>query len=1362
MSDEITPTTSISTTSGGVNVAGDQIAIGGDVVGRDKIVQGYTAGEVRALLDQISTTFQPRPFDGRCPYLGLASYDEDTADLFFGRERIVTELIDRVREARWVFVTGPSGSGKSSLVRAGLIHDLKHNALPDSECWLYEALKPGRDPLTELARVASSLAGTLTAGEDIRTKGQTDPTILYQWAEIALKDKRDRRAVILVDQFEETFTQVAREVERVAFLNLLTYAATVEGGRVTLVFAMRSDFVSNCAAYPQLNDLLNQQFMQIGVMTPAELVSAIAQPALRVGLKVEPELVTQIIADMKGEPGALPLVQFALRDLFEAQQAQGALSGVNALTLRDYLARGGIHKALERHADSVFAQLSESEQSIARAVFSGLIQVGRGAEDTRRTALFDELVPADAASSQVEVVVGKLADARLIITDERDGRDIVTIAHEKLIDAWPWLRKLVNENRDSIALQNQIAEDAGEWEKNQRDASYLYIGARLANAREQLAAKKIKLNGLAQVFVTMGVEAEEANRAREAARIQKELDDARKLAESEKQRAEEQSRSAARLRRNAVYLIGALGVAVLLGIAAGVFGIQSNQNAEAAHRSAVTAEAASRLAIGSASTAQAESQIRATAEISANLQRDEAQRQFQIALSRQLAAQSLTTRDQQIDLALLLGVEAWRAGQTAEARNSLFSALQHSPGLITTVDVDKPIRQIAVSVDAQLLAVLACGADSTSPDYCQHGEVNVWDIADLQRPKLSAKLPIPPDKPNAIAFSPASTTSRLLAVAGGYRSNLGSNALSLWDLTQTDSPVQLSVFTASVPTAAVDIWGVAFSADGTRLAAVEHYPSYAFIRLWDVAQPKSPLLLDSFETNPDINRLAFTPDGKRLLGANDNGNVLLWEVVDGRTLTLGGITSPASSSFGAGWIWDIAVAPNGQYAVTGAADGIGLWNLSGTITMPNSIDHIELSGQVKSVAIDPSGQQVVASTCIQNDAVNVCRQSEIRRYDVRRGLVAPDQMLPALIGHAADIRSLDFVGRDRLISSDSTGQIMAWAVLTPEVPIKLGLLPETVLPPWNTVRADGAVMALPGEGNSITLWDVSHPPTRIPIGQPFSDHVYALAFNAVGNVLAAARGVYGGREVVVELWDTTNASQPIRLSAIDTNASAVAFSLDGRLIATGSTTGTLTVWDVSNLTAPIQIATAQPAHQGAVKTLAFAPGSRVFASAGEDQQLRFWQVIDLKSITPLGTPTAGFSRIPASLAFSPDGRLLAAGDEGSYITLWDVTNLRAPLQLGEPVNVGVSVTGIYADRDARQNRVVNKLAFTRDSQTLIAAWPVATSDGRTVDDTPKQFNVDPAQWIASACRIAGRNLSRAEWAQYLGDRPYRATCDQWP
>ncbi len=317
---DISSSASTQSMSGGINLAADQVSIGGDVVGRDKIVayHGYTAEEVSTLLAQIGRTFQPKPFDGRCPYRGLAHFDEDSADLFFGRETIVRELIERVRGSRSVFITGPSGSGKSSIARAGVLSALKKDALPDSARWLYATLTPSRDPLEALAAAMTRLTKSPEVGDYLRAH-RAEPDALHKCIEAALSDRPDQRAVLLIDQFEETFTQVGREPERSTFLSLLTHAATIEHGRVTLIFAMRSDFVSSCAAYPQLNDLLNRNFLQVGAMTSAELVSAIAQPALRVGLQIEPELVAQIIADMQGEPGVLPLVQFALRDLFDTQ-----------------------------------------------------------------------------------------------------------------------------------------------------------------------------------------------------------------------------------------------------------------------------------------------------------------------------------------------------------------------------------------------------------------------------------------------------------------------------------------------------------------------------------------------------------------------------------------------------------------------------------------------------------------------------------------------------------------------------------------------------------------------------------------------------------------------------------------------------------------------------------------------------------------------------------------------------------------------------------------------------------------------------------------------------------------------------------
>jgi energy-coupling factor transporter ATP-binding protein EcfA2 len=475
------------------NIVGGEVSI----AGRD-IYKGYTAEQVSVLLAQITSTFQPKPFDGRCPYKGLDVFEEEDADLFFGRERLVEDLLGRVKESRAIFIIGPAGSGKSSLVRAGLIHALKQGAIKNlhSERWLYETMRPGREPIKDLARTFSRLK-SLELEEYFRTHANQN-NVLNECAESVLSPREDQRFVLFVDQFEEVFTQISQEEERLAFLNMLVYAATVENGRVIVLFAVRSDFVSNFAMYPQLNALLNQQFVQIGAMRADELVSAIAQPALRVGLRMDSDLISNIINDMKGEPGALPLMQFALKDLFDSQQEKGSLT---ALTLNDYLMRGGIHMSLERHADHSFAALSESEQQLARSIFSALIEIGRGTADTPRTALFDEVIPANTKAEDVKRVVQKLADARLITTDEQAGKDTVMISHGKLIEAWPWLRKLVNENRDVIILQNKIANDAQEWEENHRDPSYLYTGTRLANILGQRKVKRLILGTLSQEFV---------------------------------------------------------------------------------------------------------------------------------------------------------------------------------------------------------------------------------------------------------------------------------------------------------------------------------------------------------------------------------------------------------------------------------------------------------------------------------------------------------------------------------------------------------------------------------------------------------------------------------------------------------------------------------------------------------------------------------------------------------------------------------------------------------------------------------------------------------------------------------------------
>ncbi|MFN8596132.1 MAG: hypothetical protein U0559_08110 [Anaerolineae bacterium] len=1326
----VPPSQSTATISGGVAIEADQVSIGGDVVGRDKIVsyQGYTAAEVRTLLDQISTTFQPRPFDGRCPYLGLVSYDEDSADLFFGREAVIHELISRVKDSRWVFVTGPSGSGKSSLVRAGLIYNLKHTALPDSDRWLYEALKPGRDPLAELARVASSLAGNLNAGDDIRTKGATDPTILSQWVEIALKDKRDRRAVILVDQFEETFTQIAREADRLAFLNLLTYAATNENGRTTIVFAMRSDFVSNCAAYPQLNDLLNQQFLQVGAMTPAELVSAIAQPALRVGLKVEPELVAQIIADMKGEPGALPLVQFALRDLFDAQQAKG---GIIALTLKDYLERGGIHKALERHADSSFAQLDEAEQAIAREVFGGLIQVGRGADDTRRTALFDELVPAGIAPSQVTAVVGKLADARLIITDERDGHDIVTIAHEKLIDAWPWLRRLVNDNRDAIELQNQIAEDAVEWAKQQRDTSYLYVGARLANAREQLASKKIVLNGLAQAFVNAGVEAETLNRQRESARIEKELDDARKLAESEKQRAEEQTRSAVRLRQRAMYLIGALGVAVLLGIAAGVFGVQSNQNAESARRSAATAEAASTLAVANASTAVAVEGIRATAESNANAQRDEAQRQSRISLVRELAAKSTNQVQHNGDIGLLLAVEAVKLADrlgpntVPEAAAALYEAL-------STANFDRVLRW-----HASRLTVVAFSPDSSlilTGDV--DGQLRLWHIDGTEAATLtglSSEIRSAAFSPNGQFFVTGSADNKVQL----WRSD-GTLVSTLGELGSSVNWVEFSPNGQLIVAADADGNAFVWRPDGAQVGAFNDHSdginsahfnrdgslivtasSDRTARVW---KPDGTPVVELKAHTANVYSAVFSPDGQRILTAGWDNTARLW-TLNGELLTT--LTGHADALNVA------AFSPDGSLILTASEDGTArLWRADGT-PVATLAGHTSF---INAAVFSPDGSLIV--TASSDDTARVWRAdgtfvTALRGHsqDVSRVAFSPDGQW---IATGSDDKTVRLWKVDRLFNSTLNGHT-DWVNVVAYSPDGASILTASDDSTARLWDKDGRLLQVLSGHTSVIRWaafsqDGSRIVTASQDGSARlwkSDGTFINVFDGSQEFSWAACLSPDGTHLV-----TRNDNGPAHLSRDDGTLLAEldtppgtnlvdCFSPDGKLLAApDSSLINARVWQADGK----QVATLT-GHTAAINSVQFSPDGSQLVTASNDGTARLWRT-DGTLIRSLSVNTATLS----SAMFSADGQRIITFHEDGLTRIWSTTGtlvaelpgFSAPFAVNAKAQVILTAVGgqdihLWHDDGTPMSTFtstlpagLSSLAFSRDGRTLL----LGGSDGR--------------------------------------------------
>ena len=416
----------------------------------------------RALVWGITGT-RPAPAEegkdeGVCPYRGLEAFNADDHRFFFGRECLTGWLVSALRRevraaqgVRFLGVLGPSGSGKSSVVLAGLVPALKAGAIEGSERWPIAIMRPGDDPLVALTEQVVPRARTLKPDpglseldeqenllKHLRGEGDGATGSLGRYVGMKLAEwPPETRFVIVVNQFEEVFTyrpqddqtRTRFEKARAAFFANLLHAAAAPGGRVAIVLTMRSDFVGACAPFHQLAAVLSNHQELVGPMTVAELREAIERPAYLVGCEVEPALVERLLADVKGQPGALPLLQFALTEVWKRRD-------VRRLTLRAYEDLGGAAGALEHRADEIYGSLSPEDQRLCQNLFLSLVQPGEGTEDTKRRVPIHELLPEDPAHSDaLRRLINTLAsrDVRLVTTDADVGADrSVEVAHEAL------------------------------------------------------------------------------------------------------------------------------------------------------------------------------------------------------------------------------------------------------------------------------------------------------------------------------------------------------------------------------------------------------------------------------------------------------------------------------------------------------------------------------------------------------------------------------------------------------------------------------------------------------------------------------------------------------------------------------------------------------------------------------------------------------------------------------------------------------------------------------------------------------------------------------------------------------------------
>jgi serine/threonine protein kinase/tetratricopeptide (TPR) repeat protein len=491
------------------------------------------------------------------PYRGLASFDEGDARNFFGRESLIAQLLDSLHNQhplhRALVVSGPSGSGKSSVVRAGLIPALKADALPQSDRWIYTTTVPGSDPFQNLANAIQRVS--VRADIDVLELLKSDVAGLSRAIDRCLPNEASCELFLLIDQFEELFTLCHDDAVRKAWMNALTHALLEKSSRLRVVFTMRADFLDRPLQYPDLADIMRYRVVLVPMLNLEELERAITGPARRIGLFFEDRLVAAMLDEVSAQSGALPLLQYALSELFQKRSG-------NMLTLKSFQEMGGVRGALAGRAEAAYSGLNEAEKDAARQLMLRLTTLGEGREDTRRRVYQKEL---DALREEVgkdayDVALAAFTHARLLTFDRDPGgfENTLEVAHEALLRNWQKLQEWLQASRADLRLQRQLSGTVQAWREAKQDQSFLLSDMRLAQFAPLLQQKGVKLTTEESSFLSASLKREEQLTALENERAARELQQAQALAEQQQRAAEAKARANGRLRWLVLGLAGIL------------------------------------------------------------------------------------------------------------------------------------------------------------------------------------------------------------------------------------------------------------------------------------------------------------------------------------------------------------------------------------------------------------------------------------------------------------------------------------------------------------------------------------------------------------------------------------------------------------------------------------------------------------------------------------------------------------------------------------------------------------------------------------------------------------------------------------
>ena len=1170
------------------------------------------------VLGGITATEGARPELGENPYKDLQSFELKDYKRFFGRRRETSLLWNRLKQLcnepkaiRVLPVYGPSGSGKSSLIRAGLLPALLKQPPSGGDSLQAVGLLPGRYPLHSLVGKLVRLLPSAYVGQEsslvaqlVRPNTQGEYDGLHKLVS-TMPELSAVPLVVLVDQFEEIFTLCDNAKEQRAFIENLLFVAASPTQQVSVILTLRSDFLGQTQDFPMLNQLCAQQGRLVPGLTEGELRDVISLPAKQAGYSFDISTVERLVEQTKRRSGALPLLQFALTRLWEACQKDTD----PAETL---VAIGGVGGALANKAHEIYDCCNDLEKTIARRVFLGLIHLGEGAQDTRRRVSLDSLVAHHEDTAQVRSVIARFAsrEARLITvsSDGVGGQETVEVTHEALIDHWQVLRQWLDEGRDDLRFQRRLDDSARYWDIQKRPVGLLWRRPDLDLLRNYHQRSRHQMTMLQLSFFKAAIRQERQQRFQ-----------------------------------------WSTGIFVLIILTAGMtwFGVKSRRAEQYALGRQLAAQAEQLInqlgitqqEVGALIAVHASESVKITGkelgEVNQALRHSFSKLPLNTFKHKDQVRNIIFSPDgQRVATASLDGTaKVWDA-----TTGDIMATLNHEGG-VSTVAFSPNAKQILTSSAGGIVKVWDANTWTTvttlnheggirsaifSPDSQQvttagdAGTARVWDAttgdirANFNHDDWVFDVEFSPDN-QQVATATRDGKAQIWDIKSGNPIAAFIHNGAIWEV--TFSPDGYRVVTAGFDRRA-NIWdaltgeniatlnhddnviAVAFSPDGQQVATASDDGT---AKIWDATTGISISIL-SHDNN--VRAIAFSPDGQQVATASDDGTARIWQAINRQAI----------SNFDHGnEVLNVTFSPNGQKVASASRDGTArLWDAfhGDNLFIFNHDD------QVIDVTFSPNGQQVATASL----------DGTAKVWDATTGDIL------ATLSHEYGVSTVTFSPNGQWVATASEGAAKIWNATTGNILATLnhdGLVRDVIFSP------NGQWVGTASNDGTARVWDAT-------TGNIFAvlnhdEGVWDLTFS-----LDSQRIVTASFDRTAQVWDFTNGSILSTLSH-DGGVIAVAFSPDNKRVATASGDGTARVWSTTN-GSTLTILN----HDDWVRDVTFSPNGQQIATASKDGTAKVWDI-------QTGDVLATFKHDAEiwAVAFSPDGqRIATASSDGTVKVHW--------------------------------------------------------------------------------------------------------------